>query len=189
MMRDHVTGKLNPFWLVFLILNLFVLPGQGWADDHFMNELGIISFDQKSPAPNFTLRNLNGETVSLRDHRGKIVFLNFWASWCLPCRVEMPSMEKLYTEFKERDLAILAIDLKESPNHVKSFRDKENLTFPILLDLDGAVGLEYGVRSIPTTYLIDRDGYLIGGALGPRNWASREAFDLFNHLLDTSSAS
>jgi peroxiredoxin len=178
----------NVFCLVFLLLNLFALSGQSWAGDHFMEELGIVQFDEKMQAPDFTLKDLNGATVNLKDQRGKIVFLNFWTTWCPPCRLELPSLEKLYAEFKDRDFAMLTIDLKESANRVKSFRDKEKLTFPILLDADGTTGLKYGVRSIPSTYLIDRNGYIIGGALGPRNWAGREAFELFNHLLDTSSA-
>jgi peroxiredoxin len=98
-------------------------------------------------------------------------------------------MEKLYTEFKHRDFTILAVDLKEGTRKVRAFKERFKLTFPILLDSDGRVGSEYGVISIPTTYLIDREGYVIGGALGPRDWASKEAFELINQLLITKPSS
>jgi len=97
----------------------------------------------------------------------------------------MPSMEKLYTEFKDRDFTMLAVDLREGTKKVRAFKERFKLNFPILLDYDGRVGLRYGVRSIPTTYLIDREGYVIGGALGARDWASKEVFELINQLLIT----
>ncbi len=80
---------------------------------------------------------------------------------------------------------MLAVDLQEGAKKVKAFKERFKLNFPILLDSDGEVALKYGVFSIPTTYLIDREGYLIGGALGPRDWATKEAFELFDHLLIT----
>jgi peroxiredoxin len=97
----------------------------------------------------------------------------------------MPSMEQIYTQFKDRDFIILAVDLQEGTNKVRALKEKFELHFPILLDSDGRVGLMYGVRSVPTTYLIDREGYVMGGALGARNWARREAFELIDHLLIT----
>ena len=124
-----------------------------------------------------------------RSQRSKVVFLNFWASWCLPCRAEMPSMEKLYNKFKNSDFAILAVNLGEGKEQVKAFKELYSLNFPILLDADSSVGSIYGAISIPTSYLIDRDGYMIGGALGPRDWASEEAFELVNSLLKKSPES
>jgi peroxiredoxin len=152
-----------------------------------MNELGIIGFDEKIEAPDFKLKDLNGQEVRLKDHRGRIVFLNFWATWCLPCREEMPSMEKLYAEFKDRNFSLLAVDLQEDSRKVTTFKEKYRLSFPILLDSDGTVGLTYGARFIPTTYLLDRDGTIIGKVLGARDWSGKLAFAFFNHLLNTSS--
>lgn len=94
-------------------------------------------------------------------------------------------MERLYTEFKDRGFTMLAVDLREGTGKVKAFKEDFKLSFPILLDSDGRVGLMYGVRSIPTTYLIDQEGNVIGGALGNRDWASKEAFKFFEHLLNT----
>ncbi len=171
--------------LFFLPSHYFVSLNQANAESHFWNDLGIVKFDEKLKAPSFTLRDLNGKEVKLEDQRGKIVFLNFWATWCPPCRAEMPSMEKLYTQFKDRDFIILAVDLREETKKVRVFQEKFKLNFPILLDSDGRVGLKYEVWSIPTKYLIDREGYVKGGALGARNWASKEAFELIDHLLIT----
>ncbi len=188
MIRDFARKAFQVLFVAFLFLNSLLL-NQAEAKDHFMEALGIFELDEKIEAPDFTLKDLNGKEVKLKDYRGKIVFLNFWATWCLPCRVEMPSMEKLYAQFKSRNFTILAINLRENSRTVKDFQKEFKLTFPILLDTDGSVGLEYAARAIPTTYLVDRKGYIIGAALGPRDWASKEAFELFNHLLDTATPS
>jgi peroxiredoxin len=154
-----------------------------------MEELGIVKINDKIKAPGFELKDLNGTVVRLEDLKGKVVFLNFWATWCPPCRDEMPSMEKLYTKFKGEDFTIVAIDLRESPKKVRAFKKRYRLNFPILLDTDGMTGLTYGVRSIPTTYLVDKEGHVIGGALGARDWASTEAFKLIEQLVNSSRSS
>ncbi len=136
----------------------------------------------------FTLKNLEGSEVSLKDFEGKVVFLNFWATWCGPCREEMPSMERLWQRFKEDDFVILAVDLRESKGEVVSFMKEYGLTFPVLLDSKGEVGSMFGVRAIPTTYLLDSEGRIVGGALGARDWASEDAFDLIEHLLSDTDA-
>lgn len=152
--------------------------------NELMASLGITSLPEGKTATDFTLKNLNGKEVSLSDYRGRLVFLNFWATWCPPCRMEMPSMEKLYQRFKDDDFVMLAVDLRESQKIVKKFVDDYELNFTILLDSDGRIGDTYGVRAIPTTYLIDRQGRLIGKAVGARDWASQEAFKLIEHLLE-----
>jgi peroxiredoxin len=96
-------------------------------------------------------------------------------------------MNRLYNEYKDKGFVILAINLRENADRARTYRDQEELDFPILLDRNGEVGLMFGVRSIPATYLIDRTGTVIGGALGPRDWAGRDAFKLIDHLLDTTS--
>ena len=149
-------------------LAAFYFEGQVYADDHFMQALAIIKFDPKIAAQNFALPDLNGTQVSLADQRGKVVFFFFWATWCPPCRAEMPSMEKLYTRFKDNDFTILAVNLGENEAQVRAFKESFKLNFPILLDADSSTGMIYGAISVPTTYLIDRDGRIIGGALGRR---------------------
>ena len=166
-----------------------VLRNQAYGDTDYMEELAIVRFDEKIKAQNFILKDLSGSEVRLEDYRGKVILINFWATWCLPCRIEMPSMEKLYAKFKNDGFTILAIDMQEDAARVKAFKEQYQLNFPILLDSDGSVGQFYGVISIPTTYLVDRQGYIIGGALGARNWADQSAFMLINQLVKVSSNS
>jgi peroxiredoxin len=172
--------------LIQFFLNPISFGEQARADSHLMDALAIVWFDPKIEAQNFILPDLNGKQVSLEDHRGKVVFLNFWATWCPPCRAEMPSMEKLYNKFKSKDFTILAVNLGDDISQVKAFKETYKLNFPILLDTDSSLGMIYGAISIPTTYLIDRDGYIFGGALGPRDWASDDAFELIKSLLEIS---
>ena len=178
-------------FLVFLIhffLNPIIFGDLARAETHInlMEALAIVKFDPKIEAQNFLLPDLNGNRVSLADQRGNVVFLNFWATWCPPCRYEMPSMEKLYNKFKNKDFTILAVNIGENAEQVKAFKESYKLSFPILLDADSSVASFYGAISIPATYLIDRDGYIQGAALGPRDWASEEAFELINSLLKMS---
>ncbi|MFQ5830792.1 MAG: TlpA disulfide reductase family protein, partial [Candidatus Methylomirabilia bacterium] len=116
--------------------------------------------------------------------RGKVVFLNFWATWCPPCRVEMASMERLHREFKDRGLAVLAVNFEESPKQVARFMKDFQLSFPTVLDVDATVALRYKVQGLPMTFFIDRNGKMVGSATGARDWASPEAKALIRSLLD-----
>jgi peroxiredoxin len=115
-----------------------------------------------SPAPNFTLRNLGGQEVSLADFHGKPVLLNFWATWCGPCRQEMPFLQEVAedSEWTERGLVVLAVNLGESAATVQGFLEDNGLTFTVLLDNTREVGAQYNTRYIPTTYFIDKDGII-----------------------------
>jgi peroxiredoxin len=135
-------------------------------------------------APDFTLPDLDGRPVRLRDLRGKLVFLNIWATWCPPCRLEMPSMERLYQTFKETAFAMLAVSIdRQGVEAVKPFMAELQLTLPVLLDQKSEVARQYGLRGLPMTYLIDPDGRLIGAAVGGRDWFSAEAKALIAGLL------
>jgi peroxiredoxin len=138
----------------------------------------------RDPAPDFTLTNPDGKKVSIKDFRGKVVFLNFWASWCEGCREEMPSMERLYKEFKGKGLEILAVNVKEQRPTAVAFYKKLQLTYPVVLDPDGEVGLLYGAFGLPVTYLIDRKGILLARLWGPADWHSPAARNLFKALLE-----
>ncbi len=111
-----------------------------------------------TPAPGFQLPNLDGQTIALSDFRGKPVMLNFWATWCGPCRVEMPYIQQVYDERSGDGLVVLAIDIGESPAKVKEFMQDYGLTFPVLLDVKTEVAKQYNIRAIPTTFFIDPDG-------------------------------
>jgi len=134
--------------------------------------------------PNFTLQDLQGRTVELGSFSGKVIFINFWATWCAPCRAEMPAMERLYQDFKDKDFIMLAIseDLEGKPV-VKPFVEEFKFTFPILLDPDLAINDRYEVRGIPTTFLIDKKGAITHKMLGARDWNQKEARELVRKLV------
>jgi len=114
------------------------------------------------PAPDFELLGLDGQAVSLSGLRGKPVLINFWASWCEPCRFEMPFIQEIYEGWtgKPPSLVILTINLGESPSRVERFMESYGLSFPVLLDTSQNVALEYNIRGIPTTFFIDKDGII-----------------------------
>jgi peroxiredoxin len=145
---------------------------------------------ERREAPDFTLPDVEGRPVRLRDLRGKLVFLNFWATWCPPCKLEMPSMERLYQTFKRTEFAMLAVSIdRQGVQVVKPFMEELQLTFPALLDSASEVARQYGLRGLTTTYLIDPNGRLIGAAVGGRNWYSTEAKALIAGLLRQASTS
>jgi thiol-disulfide isomerase/thioredoxin len=152
-----------------------------------LNErLQQVGFDiptDELPLIDFELVNLNGVKENLSDYRGQVIFLNFWATWCGPCRSEMPSMEKVYKELKDKGFTIVAVDLGENPSTVQAFVDEFGLTFPVLLDQTNAVGSMYNAQSIPTTYLIGRDGNILGRAVGVRPWEEEAYKNLFLEIL------
>ena len=108
----------------------------------------------RSPTPDFTLPDPGGKKVSLKDFRGKLVMLNFWATWCVPCREEMPTMERLYQEFKNKSFVIIAVDVKDKKADALAFIKELKLTYPVVFDPEGEVGVLYGAWGLPATYLI-----------------------------------
>jgi thiol-disulfide isomerase/thioredoxin len=144
--------------------------------------LGVIRLTGQSP-PDFTLPTLDGGFITLSGLKGKVVMINFWTTWCPPCREEMPSLERLYRHYKYEDFALLAVDIMENPETVKKFAKKYNLSFPILLDKTGDVAVKYSANAIPTTYIINKKGKTVGKAIGPRKWDGDHAKDLFQELL------
>ncbi len=140
-----------------------------------------------SQAPDFQLIDLQGNWQALPDYRGKVVLLNFWATWCGPCRVEMPSMERVYQDLKDDGFAILAVSSDPQGSIVtRPFVVSQGLTFPILHDSDYRVSGRYGVRTLPMSFLIDRNGALIERVFGARDWNSPEARELLHGLLRES---
>jgi thiol-disulfide isomerase/thioredoxin len=113
-------------------------------------------------APDFQLKTLNGEEVSLSSLRGKPVLVNFWATWCGPCRSEMPLLQEIYEdlEWSERGLVIIAVNLSESKTTVQKFMEGNNYSFMVLFDMSGSVGMLYNTQYIPMTYFIDKDGII-----------------------------
>jgi thiol-disulfide isomerase/thioredoxin len=122
-------------------------------------------------------------STRLEDYRGKVLFLNLWATWCGPCRAEMPSMEKLYQRFKNKGLEILAVNIQERKADVEAFMRRNKLTFPAALDGDGRIAGQYGVMGIPTSYILDRQGRVILRLVGSINWDDPNIFAAFETLL------
>ena len=137
-----------------------------------------------APAPAFRLMDLDGTTHSLSQYQGKVVFLNFWATWCGPCKVEMPAMEALYQDFQSQGMEILAVSVDQQGAVVtRPFKEAMGLSFPILHDSDYQVGLTYGARTLPMTYVIDRRGVIRQRVFGARDWNGPDARKLMSELL------
>ena len=136
---------------------------------------------------NVGLPDMNGNIIELSDLRGKVVFLNFWATWCRSCVSEMADMQNLHQKLKGTPFAMVAINIKESPSHVKNFLETQNLTFTTLLDPDGITLGRFGVRALPTTLILDKSGQLIDTIIGPRNWSSRRSLAKFRNLINQNS--
>lgn len=119
-----------------------------------------------SQAPNFKLPNLDGKSVSLSDFRGKPVLLNFWATWCSPCRDEMPYLQEVYQEWSGKGVVVIAINLGEDLSKVKGFWQSHKLSLPVLLDIGENVAQNYDIRAIPTTFFIDKDSVIQDKVIG-----------------------
>ena len=136
------------------------------------------------PAPDFTLRNLQGNLEGLVNHKDKVIILNFWATWCAPCLEEMPAFEKLYRRYRSQGLTVLAVSLDKGDfSKVQDFVDSNNLTFPVLMDSDGVAEKLYPSFTIPFTYVIDKDGRVAARVDGAKNWASNETFLALDILI------
>jgi len=137
-----------------------------------------------APTPEFSLVTPEGKKISLKDFRGKTVFLNFWATWCVPCREEMPAMEKLYQEYKDDNFVVLAINVKDRKQEAISFIKELKITYPVALDPEAEVAQLYGAWGLPTTYLIGPKGEGLARGWGPAEWYSPAARKMFKELLE-----
>ncbi len=164
--------RLAPRILVFLACA--ALPAGATEDP--ARALDLIKPNRPTQAKDFNVAALEGGKVRLADLKGKVVFLNFWATWCEPCREEMPSMERLHQAYKDRGLVVLAVSLdSQGASVVSPFVKKFRLTFPIGLDPKMTVRERYGVWAVPSTFLIDRKGKRVLFANGARDWDSKAA--------------
>ena len=123
-----------------------------------------------SKAPDFSLKDAYGKSLSLSSLKGKVVLVNFWATWCPPCKAEMPSMNRLYNEIRSRGFEIVAISTDNSISPVKDFLAKNRIDFPVLFDETKSVTRQYHVFSMPTTFLIDRGGMIVEKFYGEEDW-------------------
>ena len=146
---------------------------------------GLRLLRERIPSRDFTLPIAStGQQQTLSGLKGKVVFLNFWATWCGPCRAEMPSMEALFNRYKDKGLEMLAVNCLEKENEVIAFMESNGLTFPTALDLEGRVSNSYGIQGIPTTFLIDRSGNLVVRLVGSIDWDTPEIHAVIELLLN-----
>lgn len=141
--------------------------------------------EENHVAPDFALKTLEGKTVRLSELRGKkVVLINFWATWCPPCRLEMPTMQQIYTEYKGRGFEVLAINIEpDAKDEIRDFMKELRLTFPVLLDSDMKVTRKYRLIGLPVSMLIDRQGIIRSKEIGYHDWTTRESRQRVESLL------
>jgi cytochrome c biogenesis protein CcmG, thiol:disulfide interchange protein DsbE len=143
----------------------------------------LVGYQPGTKPPHFAGNTLDMRRLSLGDLRGKVVVVNFWASWCLECRPEMPMLEALHREFASRGLAIIGINAREDKPAVRRYATELGLTFPLVLDEAGKTNDVYGVIGLPTTFVVGRDGRAVAFGVRPRDWGSLRARALIEALL------
>ena len=165
----------------------FYAPASTGEEDLFQ-KIGARQIKDKKKAPAFSLVDLSGKKVELKQYKGKVVFLNFWATWCGPCKEEMPSMEALYRQFKEKGFVFLTISVDyEGLKPVKEFIEKHRYTFPVLLDPKCDTLDPFEVKSIPTTIIIDKNGRMRAKVVSGRDWKNSDVIQLLNILIQEKS--
>jgi len=174
---------------VATIMTLWALPAQ--ATDQTINPLtapfaamGVAPVPRPAAAQGFTLPDLAEGEIRLSDYAGKVVILNFWATWCAPCREEMPQLEALWQRYQKQGLVVLAVsEDRGRTKKVRKFIAKRGFTFPVALDRKSKIGRAYRVSGLPASALIDRHGNVVGNLVGFRDWAGEDAHALVQALL------
>jgi len=148
-----------------------------------LEKLKLTAYSRSTIPPEFNARTVDGEELSLASVQGKVVLLNFWATWCVECRTEMPAFERLHRELSAQGLAVLGINSREESATIRQYARELGLTFPLILDLSGKINSTFGVIGVPTTFLIGRDGRAVALAIGPRGWTEKPGRAIIDALL------
>jgi len=162
-----------------------MLPARAaWEPETLGRELTPLA--KPLPAPDFSLDDMDEQSYHFADYRGKVVLLNFWATWCPPCRREMPSMQQLYQGLNSDVFTVIAVNQMESPDHVFAYTGQLSVdpAFPILFDSDSSVANAYKVKGLPTTYLIDKKGMIRYRAIGGRDFFHPDVVRIIRQLID-----
>lgn len=169
-----------------LVLLIGANAATGGASPEAMKALGILEPRERTAVPSVILPTLQGKPFSLSELKGKLILVNFWATWCLPCQWEMPLMEKLYQAYKAKGFVVVAISLdQEGAAVVEPFVKERKLTYPVLLDPSLKGARQFGVIGLPATFLVGPDGFIKGVTYGPKEWDGPEARALIESLLRT----
>jgi len=189
---DNAFVNLARFTLLLSCCLCLLGPLRLLADDaalqQVLKSMKVTAPKEFLPAPSFVLPALESDsgqqTVRLSDYRGKLVLLNFWASFCTPCRREMPALESLWLRYRDQGLVVLALSAdRDNLQRVTEFINEGSYSFPVLLDTEGEVRKTYEVRALPTSYLIGRDGRFVGRIIGEREWDSAQGRKMIELLL------
>jgi len=164
--------------LLVLLLFLFA-GGQALATGR-----GLTLLDDKPAVPDFELKDVDGNSYRFSDLKGKVVIVNFWATWCPPCRAEMPSMQRAWEQLREEGIMMLAIDVGEDEDAIFEFTASYPVEFPILLDTESSVSEAWDVKGLPTTFVIDQWGRKIYRAVGGREWDAPELLNKIRKLKE-----
>jgi len=162
---------------------LNVLAAERPAVAKLLKALNASGYPSAMQPPEFSGFTVDGQRVSLDSLQGKVVLVNFWATWCLECRPEMRMFERLHREFFIQGLAVVGINAREETTTIREYAKELGLTFPLILDPSGKINSAYGVIGLPTTFLIARDGRAVALAVGPREWNGKPARTLIQALL------
>lgn len=165
------------------LLLLFGPIGLAASPPTLLQKAGLLPVEPRQPAAPFRLPDLRGQLLDLQSLRGKVVFINFWATWCAPCRLEMPEMEQLFQAFRDRPFDMLAVAMQQTGDQVAPVFKELGLHYTALLDVEGEITASYGVRGLPTTLFIDCAGRLVGKVTGPRPWNNQAVHQLLSALL------
>ena len=172
-----------------LLVAFFCVPvaGEPAAVMSLLKTLDLRGYPSGATPPLFSGMTLDARQVSMADLRGKVLLVNFWASWCRECRPEMPALDRLHRELAPRGLVVVGINAREEREAVRRYAKDLDLTFALVLDPDGKINVAYGVVGLPTTFLVGRDGRAVALAVGPREWASAPGRAIIEALLAESA--
>ena len=169
--------KLNP---IAFLLSLFLIIGSLLTVSYAQESLSLIK--QNPPAADFNLPDMDGEMFSLSSYKGKTVIINFWATWCPPCREELPSMNRAWHKIKDDNIAMIAINVGEDEDTIFSFMGDYPIDFQVLLDQSGDVINKWPIKGLPTTFVLDPKGHLHYRAIGGREWDSDSILKLVRDI-------
>ena len=176
------------YGIVALMTTLNALAAGQPAVTDLLKPLNLSGYASSMRPPDLSGLTADGKTVSLSALRGKVVLLNFWATWCQECRPEMPMLEQLHREFAAQGISIIGINAREGTAAIQRYAKELGLTFPLVLDPKGGINAAYGVIGLPTTFLIARDGRAVALAVGPREWGDAAARAIIRALLGEPTA-
>jgi peroxiredoxin len=182
-MMRRIISSMAACAIIALMTALNAVAAEPPALAELLKALNLSGYPSLMHPPEFSGLTADGQKVSLAGLRGRVALLNFWATWCLECRPEMPMFERLHREFSAQGLAFVGINAREGTATIREYAKELGLTFPLISDPTGKINSAYGVIGLPTTFLIGRDGRAVALAIGPREWSGKPARALMQSLL------